>query len=365
MTTPLLRSLTLPALVLISLSAVVHGQDKTFEREYAYKASEFDSKASCRVVAINQLRLELLNEVGVYVESESILETSEAEGKFTQNFREDISTLTAGVTRLKVLEEKWDGETFWMKASITINEQELANALNQVIADRQKLKELEALKVQLSNATRELEELRKIQQSQPTQGTSTKETYLDKINSLDAANHFFVASSLAQFENFEEALAEYSRAIALQPNNVDAYHNRGVIRANNKDFAGAIVDFTSAIKISPSYDLAYFNRGNAKDDLMDYRNAVLDFDQAVKLDPGNSDYYNNRGIAKGHLGDYNGAIKDYSSGLVISPMDAEIYYNRGLAKLHVGQQDSGCKDLHKAGELGYEQANKSMAKKCN
>lgn len=356
------HSITFLLIFSFTLNSFVYGQEKTFEREYTYKASELDSKTSCRVIAVNQLRLELLNEIGVFIESESILKTSEIEGKYSQDFVENIATISAGVTKLKVLEEKWDGETFWMKASITINEEEIANSLKQVVSDRQKLKELENLQVQLREASQELENLRK---SQFSQTASTKETYSAKINTLDAGDHFFTASEMSETENFEEAIIEYTRAIELQPDNGDAYHNRGIIKANNKDFEGAVNDFTNTIRINPNHDLAYFNRGNAKDDLKDYTNAIKDYDKAIKLNTSNSNYYNNRGIAKGHLSDYIGAIKDYTKGIEINPMDAQIYYNRGLAKLYIGQRDSGCKDLTKAGELGYEKALKSIVKRCN
>ena len=362
---PATLSIPFLLLFLFNQNSLIYGQEKTFEREYTYKASELDSKTSCRVIAINQLRLELLNEIGVFVESESILKTSEIDGKYSQNFVENIATISAGITKLKVLDEKWNGETFWMKASITINEEEIANSLKQVVSDRQKLKELENLKLQLKETSRELENLRTSQLSKPTQTASAKESYSDKINTLDAADHFLIASELTETENFEDAIIEYTRVIELQPNNADAYHNRGIIKAKNKDFVGAIDDFANTIRIKPNHDLAYFNRGNAKDDLKDYTNAILDYDKAIKLNVSNSNYYNNRGIAKGHLGDYSGAIKDYSKGIEINPLDAQIYYNRGLAKLYLGQRDSGCKDLSKAGELGYEQALKSMAKRCN
>ena len=118
-------------------------QEKTFVKEYTYKASEMDSKVSCRAIAVNQLRSMLLNEVGVYVESEQILKTSDVGLKFSQDFVENIATVSAGITKLEILEEKWNGETFWMRAAITIDAESLGQSLKQLINDRQKVKELE------------------------------------------------------------------------------------------------------------------------------------------------------------------------------------------------------------------------------
>ena len=55
------------------------------------------------------MRSLLLDEIGSYVESESILTTSEVGDKFSQDFVENISTITAGITKFKILEETWNG----------------------------------------------------------------------------------------------------------------------------------------------------------------------------------------------------------------------------------------------------------------
>src|SRR5258708_39625966 len=137
---------TLFFLLIISLCChSIYSQEKTFVKEYAYKANELDSKVSCRAIAINQLRSMLLNELGVYVESESILKTSDVSGKFSQDFVENIATISAGITKLEVLDEKWNGETFWMKATITIDKNSLEESLKELVKDRQYAKELESV----------------------------------------------------------------------------------------------------------------------------------------------------------------------------------------------------------------------------
>ena len=83
--------------MLVFLSCITAlAQEKTFIKEYTYLAGEMDSKISCRAIAVNQLRSILLQEVGVYVQSEQILKTSEVGGKFAQDFVESIATISAG-----------------------------------------------------------------------------------------------------------------------------------------------------------------------------------------------------------------------------------------------------------------------------
>jgi tetratricopeptide (TPR) repeat protein len=47
------------------------------------------------------------------------------------------------------------------------------------------------------------------------------------------------------------AIADYTRAITLDPKNVNAYNNRGTEKQNAGDISGAIADFSRAIEINP------------------------------------------------------------------------------------------------------------------
>src|SRR5882672_14313 len=137
----------------------LYSQEKTFVKEYTYKASEADSKVSCRAIATNQLRSMLLNELGVYVESNQLLKTNDIAGKNHQDFIENISTISAGITKLDILGETWNGETFWMKAAITVDTTSLQASLKRIGEDRQKVKELGELKQRLNDANQKLVEL--------------------------------------------------------------------------------------------------------------------------------------------------------------------------------------------------------------
>ena len=51
------------------------------------------------------------------------------------------------------------------------------------------------------------------------------------------------------------------------------------------NYKGAIADYDKAIKLDPKYISAYYNRGLAKYDLKDYEGASSDFDKANELNP--------------------------------------------------------------------------------
>jgi tetratricopeptide (TPR) repeat protein len=76
------------------------------------------------------------------------------------------------------------------------------------------------------------------------------------------------------------------------------------------DYYGAITDFNKAIELDPNDDDAYYNRGRSKHSLKDHSGAIEDYTKAIELSP-SSHSYNNRGDAKEELGNLDGACSDW------------------------------------------------------
>src|ERR1043166_1930531 len=64
----------------------------------------------------------------------------------------------------------------------------------------------------------------------------------------------------------------------------NAYNNRGNAKDAKGDLDGAIADYDRAIELDPKYASAYYNRGDAKDDKGDLDGAIADFKRATELD---------------------------------------------------------------------------------
>jgi len=133
-------------------------------------------------------------------------------------------------------------------------------------------------------------------------------------------------------------------------------------KANLKDHYGAIADYNKAIEIDPNYASAYYNRGISKSNLKDYYGAIADYNKAIELDY--TDAYHNRGISKAHLKDYYGAIADFSKTIELDPNNADAYYFRGVSKGSLSDKNGACQDGRKAQSLGYD-ASRIIELACN
>ena len=100
-----------------------------------------------------------------------------------------------------------------------------------------------------------------------------------------------------------------------------AYSNRGKAKHAKGDLDGAIADFNRALELDPRHASVYYNRGIAKGRMGDLDGAITDFNHAIELDRRFTTAYTNRGIAKRIKGDIEGAIADLTRALELDPRD--------------------------------------------
>ena len=170
-------------------------------------------------------------------------------------------------------------------------------------------------------------------------------------------------SAYASLGNYVQAIADFSRAIGSDPKYGDAYHNRGSAHANLGNYAQAIADFTRAIEIDPRYAETYTNRGLAYLRLGKSAEAITDFNRAIEIDPRYAEAYNNRGLAHIDLADYLQAITDFNRAIEINLKFGEAYNNRGLAYANLGNHEHEIADRRTAARLGHEGAKNFLRSK--
>jgi tetratricopeptide (TPR) repeat protein len=201
---------------------------------------------------------------------------------------------------------------------------------------------------------------------------------------IEAQNLYNDASKLAKAGNYDAAIEEFSRSIAIFEN-TNTYMKRGYSYLMKDNFPMAIQDFTDALRILPSNKLALLGRGIARYSLKDYSGAQTDLKAYIDIDKGNAMAYNymaavcfmkqdfngalsnynevarvdttypdlftNRGMMRHYLRDFDGAVQDYNKAIKAKPGNASSYNNRAAAYMALNEFNTALLDLNKAIEL--------------
>jgi tetratricopeptide (TPR) repeat protein len=137
----------------------------------------------------------------------------------------------------------------------------------------------------------------------------------------------------------DHALADFTEAIRLDPNDAVAYANRGIIYQRNGDLDQAIAEYDEAIRLDPTYVFGFQNRGNAYRREGEFDRAIADFSEAIRLDPTFTVALKSRGSAYLAKGDIDKAIADYDQIIQLDPKNEDTFNNRCAAYELKGDPD--------------------------
>ena len=94
----------------------------TFTKEYTYQASDFDSRKSSRnssrTLALETVKRLLLEELGTYL-------VGQTEVKDMRLTKDQVTTYSAGIVGAEILDEQWDGKSYWLKAKVSSDPKEV------------------------------------------------------------------------------------------------------------------------------------------------------------------------------------------------------------------------------------------------
>jgi tetratricopeptide (TPR) repeat protein len=190
-------------------------------------------------------------------------------------------------------------------------------------------------------------------------------------------------------KDYESALADYAKALEINPQSSLVYKDRGDLHLEKDEYGAAIADYNKAIQLDPGYIAAYAGRGDVYQDeekfdqaIDDYKKALslkpndkyrkniegvlasvyvmrgagqddqaaelADYNEALRLNPSNTGALNNRGALYNEQHDYDRAIQDLDEALKLKPNYALALRNRGDAYAGKGQADKAAADYKQA-----------------
>ena len=215
--------------------------------------------------------------------------------------------------------------------------------------------------------------------------------YMDSALRLDPSEpHYFVNRGIVK-EHLQDtvgAIADYQRALAIDPSEGIAIHNLAVIkrsrgleneserlldqailqnpslpypyaarayyRLNHKDLKGALEDYEKVIELDNTDEESWLYRGMVKEKLKDDDGAFVDYTQAITLKNDYPRAWLTRGNLLTKLDRLSDALEDYAVAITWYPEYGLAFYNRAVTKQKMGKLKEACEDLLTAEKLAVK-----------
>jgi len=153
--------------------------------------------------------------------------------------------------------------------------------------------------------------------------------------------------------HFDRAAESYTQAIALGPNNAEAFAMRGRCKVQGGDFKGSIPDFSRAIVLEPKDAEVWRQRAYSHGALRQFGPAIADGEAALKLEPADpapvkdllARLYSNRAADRARNERYAEAAEDVTQAMRHDPKAAVFYHQRGSCYFNMKQYERAAADF--------------------
>lgn len=146
---------------------------------------------------------------------------------------------------------------------------------------------------------------------------------------------------------FDDAIEQFTSAIAAEPTNTDYYFSRGEAYEKISKHAEAKSDFEKVLVFSPKNADAVIHLGLIANRLKNYSEALTLLNHASGMDRRNYSIYPEKIISLIGLGKYDQALKVSDTALIIKPQAMDYYY-RGVIYSKLNNEASAKKEFEKS-----------------
>lgn len=179
---------------------------------------------------------------------------------------------------------------------------------------------------------------------------------LKKWNSRrKAKSHFFSGKELRFTGRQKEAITEFTQAITLDEDLLDAYLHRGISYIEMGEAKQGIDDLSFVIDLESDISPAYYYRSMGYMKLEKINFALADIEKAIELSPQEPANYLQRGAIQFFRKEYENAIKDATVGIELGFEEAG-YNNRAIFYEGQKKYNNAIEDWTKVIEINSDSA---------
>jgi tetratricopeptide (TPR) repeat protein len=168
-------------------------------------------------------------------------------------------------------------------------------------------------------------------------------------NDAHALNNY--AQTLARAGKTDIAIAEFRKAIAVKQEYPEAENNLGFVLAGIGHPDDATEHYRRAIAEKPAYAEAHSNFGHLLTEQGNLDGAIEQFQQALSINPEYAEAHNGLGFALASANRLDGSADEYRRAIEADPKYADAYNNLGVVLARQRRLDEAIQDFSKAIEL--------------
>jgi tetratricopeptide (TPR) repeat protein len=144
--------------------------------------------------------------------------------------------------------------------------------------------------------------------------------------------HLQVGAALLRDGRPAEAVVQFERAMALDPDRSDAHYALGVALADAGRYEPALVALRQVLSAEPRRADVHFQMGRCHHALGRREDAIASYRAGIAIDPGVADAHNDLGVALAELGRYREAVAAFAEAVKLKPEDVQFRENLDRAR---------------------------------
>jgi tetratricopeptide (TPR) repeat protein len=145
-----------------------------------------------------------------------------------------------------------------------------------------------------------------------------------------AGAHNNRGNTFRALERYDEALESYGRGLAIRPNDPGTIHNRGVALFRSGRFDEALASLDRAVALRPDFAEAWADRGIVLRATKRFEEALASCDKAIALAPRIAELHDLRANVLLKLKRFEDALASCDRAIALKPENVEPHANRGL-----------------------------------
>lgn len=173
-------------------------------------------------------------------------------------------------------------------------------------------------------------------------------TLKNLISGGDAESYFESGVQDYQSGNRQAAIAEFTKAIELDPSFIPAYDARAVARFQTKDYTDAIADCDKVIGLAHDDEHAYLIKGACRYYLHDIESALKPLSTAITMNPNDALARDIHGMVLAEFREWDDAIADFTKAIQLNPCDGQAYLGRAASELLLKEYEKSLADASNA-----------------